>query len=357
MKKKLAVFATAFLIVNLMLFAVSGSNFIFDLSKGSAKFDYTTFGAHNPVQIQVFGEEGFAVAKIGSDKYISDSMIESKGRLNLNALATVRGIEIQGKDANGTITYEIKTKNGLTTKVNFTGKGDLSKSVVATNKQIKNYDEHEIKISVFASADSGRLKIEDRARKRNLAYDINRNLPYSLNDAKKIVNEFGTHKASLGLKNAVGRMNGKTWGEPEKAAGAAGSVINASTSINSLHPSMVFYISAKGPQYKGLIKNSQLLVRLFHPDNDEIRIRDLEAMISILGPGNNLVLYDALPYNYQVGGYYYKLNGENGNGWLVDKDSLKAGKYTLHIDVGRIQSWSVPIEITEYGNVFYYEGN
>ena len=355
MKRNLAVFAAAFLIVNLMLFAASGSNFIFDLSKGSAKFDYTTFGAYNPVQIQVFGEDGFAVAKIGSNKYISDSIIESKGRLNLNALATVRGIEIQGKKTSGEITYEIRTEKGLATKVSFTGKGDLTKSVNATSKKIENYDEHEIKISVYANADSGRLKIEDKVRQRDLAYEIHKKLPYSLDDAKKIVNEFGAHKASLGLNNAVKRMGGKTWGEPEKSAGAAGSVVNASTSINALHPSMIFYVSAKGPQYKGLIRSSQLLVRLFHPDDDELRLRDLEAMISILGPNKNLVLYDELLYDYQIGGYYYKLDGDEG--WLINKDSIEPGKYALHIDIGRIQSWEVPVEITEYGNVFYYEKN
>ncbi|GAG28939.1 unnamed protein product, partial [marine sediment metagenome] len=235
---------------------------------------------------------------------------------------------------------------GIAASLNFSGEGSVDKEIA--NDLDPNYADTEIDVSIYTDAREGRLIVEDSTSNPDLATIMSQKLPITRREARGIISTFGKVRASYALNNAI--THNPTPSRSSTIADGGGVVIENSISASNLSPATVFQLSLRGIKYEGYLKNSTVYMRVYPSDNG-VSIRDLDMIITIVDSdpvpplsASNVVLHDIFPYDYGQECYFYPIDEEN---WLVDIEDLRPGAYDLYIDIGRMQTITLPITVME----------
>ena len=224
------------------------------------------------------------------------------------------------------------------------------------------HDSNNVQVLIKASGDAGVLRANIyRPPTITMPTDaqiVSRTLKVSLNQAEKLLQDKGVRLLNAleqlkrtGTRNGYSVLNGTI-----PAGGGAGGIEGqgGAIDVNSLDPASVFQVYFDNPKYKGNLKDSQLMVKLFH-ESTNTPIRGVAGTITVAGPvdGPNpgsIVLLDEIKYDEAKGYYFYQFDPED---WLIDQEKLQSGGYNLYMDFGRLQQTRLGVTITKDKKVFY----
>ena len=190
-----------------------------------------------------------------------------------------------------------------------------------------------------------------------------RQLRISGSQALELIDEFGRSSVKRALEirkdSAIKAINNNGNGI---LAGQAGGVVLSNgpeslVHVGQLNPDLLFQLHLKGPEYQGMLRDSILQLRLFHPQTGN-RLRGLPVSITVSGPVQGLndkgpiVLIDEFEYDEVTEDYIYPLLESS---WLVQSREIVPGHYHVFVDVENTKHFKLTITLTEDGKFIPFQ--
>jgi hypothetical protein len=112
-------------------------------------------------------------------------------------------------------------------------------------------------------------------------------------------------------------------------------------------PILKLQLYLDGPEYDGVLRNSTLFLRVFHPKIPQ-KISDLPSTIAVIkaveGGANDVLLLDSFIFNEDCDCYQYNFTEDK---WLIDVKDLQPGPYKLSIDFSNARHLRLPVTVTK----------
>jgi len=330
------------------------------------------------IKLEMEGKDGNASAEATKDKlYNKKVSVESEGDIELSQDAKEDGVNLNLdwskkanvrtttstpdqeatlnlKNAEGSLKEELKVEEE-DTKKSENEKESKKKAGADNNQKADPDEEKEVKVKVKLETEpdgTGKLIIIRMNPRGSVpvasdAEIVSRRLGMNISQAQDHIQENGgMGKIDYAWKKA--NSYNPQAPSPTVAGKAGGLATPASVDVRTLNRPSVYKLHLLGPKYKGFLKNSTLLLRLYYPTNER-SIRGVFTTITVSepGPSNNILLVKELPYDHHNDVYRYSFDKAD---WLTDFDSLE-GPYVLLIDVGQSLNFKLGITITEEGDI------
>ena len=397
------IFTVVFGLMLVLLFTASnreaqGEEYEFDTWRGAISVDFV--GSH-PVTLDLQGgSSGIIITQISAGNYKNQTQLTSEGGFSFHQFADSTGLLVNsvgegGSTTTKTLTKYLKNMTHITSDlehelqyvttpdkilsqmglekgqiishtitedksslVSLIGKINSAESIIyLPEKNNRTNDERKLKFrtEAYTTKTEGGVfilntKFPDPPSAGSARERIARELGVTLREAKQLLKQYGELRINNAIDKATKFSSRRTNGDPQ-AAGGAGAIANGiipTRTLNDQLPISKLQVYLDGPEYDGVLRDSTLYLRVFHPKTPQ-KISDMPSTIAVhevngkSGSGG-IFLMDNFTFNKDCDCYQYEFNQDK---WLIDVDILKPGPYVLSVDFSNARHLKLPITITE----------
>lgn len=376
-----------------------GKEYKLDIWRGAVSIDFV---GTNPVTLDVQGgAAGTVITQVSTEAYKNLTQLINKGEFSFHQYANSSELIVSSAGENGstitkTLTKNLKNMTYITSntghKINYMtvpskilskmgldkgqiishtitgnrsslvsliGKINSAESIIYLPSKTKNTrtgKESQLKFRTEAytsKAKSGVLilnaKLPDPPSAGSERERIARELGVTLREAQQLLDQYGELRINNAIEKATkfssGRVNGP------QVAGGMGSIANGiipTKTLNDQLPIAKLQVYLEGPEYDGVLRDSTLYLRVFHPKTPQ-KISDLPSTISVQGADKKtdsagIILMDEFTFNEECDCYQYEFKKDR---WLIDVEILNPGPYVLNVDFSNARHLKLPITLTE----------
>jgi len=309
----------------LLCFSLLGHAKQFDLQHGTVKLKYSqSFPIRilfdNVIDASIFTD-------IDTNSYSNRTEVESQ-ELDLSILAKRNELTVTGEISRGIIVSHTNTDR---TSVFLKAGG--KEFALIKNIFISDGKDGNPVVTIIAKGESGIVRINktwNRLKRVPYYVIISRRLGIKHRDARDMIDEFG----KLRIKNAFREAEGQKGDDV-----CSGDTVN----LDNMSYQETFKLFLNGPKAQLSIIDSVLRLNLLC-GNEGTKVDGIGTNITVSNNNENIILLD--PIVSKNGEYIYDFNRAN---WLSSEPD--AGDYSLFIDLGPTLSRTIPIRISQDGEV------